>query len=50
LSFRGGKSPEESLIAGFKEKKEERRGFFADAQNDKIKGGGDSSVAYAPSE
>jgi len=28
LSFRGGKSPEESLIAGFKEKKEERRGFF----------------------
>jgi len=26
--FEGGQSPEESLIAGFKEKKEERRGFF----------------------
>jgi len=28
VSFRGGKSPEESLIAGFKEKKEKKEGIL----------------------
>jgi hypothetical protein len=31
--FEGGQSPEESLIAGFKEKKEERWGFFGCLRN-----------------